>query len=94
MEDLWIWLLISERSMDTVVLPDHDVGRASGVVENTAMVLVNVVVLHGDVREARWIAHTGTDGDPGSLCSSVPLVIENVIALNNDIGHATSRWEI
>ena len=58
------------------------------------MVLVNVVILHGDVSEACRIAETGTDSDASYLCGTATLVIVNVIASDRDVGHATSRREI
>ena len=58
------------------------------------MVLVKVVIFYGDVSEACRIADTGTDSDAGQLCGTVTLVIVNVIASNDDVGHPTSRREI
>ena len=58
------------------------------------MVLVNVVIFHGDVSEACRIADTGTNSDAGQLCGIVPLVIVNVIASDGDVRHSTSRREI
>jgi len=58
------------------------------------MVLVKVVIFHGDVSETCRIADTGTDGDAGQLCRTATLVIVNVIASDDDVGHPTSRREI
>src|ERR1700744_56837 len=82
------------RSVGAVVLSNHDVRRSSSVVEDAAMVLVNVIIFHGDVSKAPRIANTGTNSNAGQLRGSATLVIVNVIPSDRNIRHSTSRRQI
>lgn len=54
------------------------------------MVLVNIVILHGDVCETSRIANAGTDSDAGELCRVAAPIVEDMVTSDRDVGHSPS----